>query len=107
MADQIRQAIAEYLIHGIKDPKIGFITVTSVKMTPDLQIARIYFTAYGADPEVVTEGLKNSSKEIRHFLAKELNVRYTPHLEFFFDEKLEEANRLEKIFYDLGHNGAR
>lgn len=103
VAELIQKEIAQYLIHGKKDPRIGFVTVTGVKVTGDLKTAKIYFTVYGTDKqkEESTEALNESTKEIRKHLADELNMRYTPELEFFFDDKLEENLRLEKIFADI------
>lgn len=103
VAELIQKEIAQYLIHGAKDSRIGFVTVTGVKVTGDLSIARIYFTVYGTEKEKEesTLALNESVKEIRKHLAHELNMRYTPELEFFFDDKLEENLRLEKIFSDI------
>ncbi|MBK9293326.1 MAG: 30S ribosome-binding factor RbfA [Oligoflexia bacterium] len=103
VAELIQKEIAQYLIHGAKDSRIGFVTVTGAKVTGDLQIARIYFTVYGTDKEkeISTLALNESIKEIRRHLAMTLNLRFTPELEFYFDEKLEENLRLEKIFHQI------
>jgi ribosome-binding factor A len=72
MADLIREEIATFLIKGIKNDRIGFVTITGVKMTPDLQTARVYYTAYGSEREKLnsSEGLQESSHQIRSHLGK-------------------------------------
>jgi ribosome-binding factor A len=105
MADLIRKEVASYLQKGAKDPRIGFVTVTQVTMTKDLQIARIYYTAYGSDKEKAetTEGLHESVKEIRQHLGKQLHTRYTPKLEFFVDEGLEHSYKIQSLLGSIAH----
>src|ERR1700722_16511208 len=97
MGDLIREEIANYLIKGNKNPLIGFVTITSVKMTPDLQDAKVYYSAYGNEKEVTEtrEGLEESVKTIRTHLAKVLNLRFVPRLEFLVDEGLEHSLRIQ------------
>jgi ribosome-binding factor A len=99
MGDLIKKEIAGYLIKGNKNPKIGFVTITSVKMTPDLQNARVYFSVFGSDKEKAEtiEGLEESAGTIRGHLAKVLSVRFVPKIEFHVDEGLEHSLRVQTL----------
>src|ERR1700677_1316331 len=87
VADQIRKEVASFLIDGLKNDQIGFVTITDVKVTPDLQTARILYTSYGDDEQkrISAEALEESVGKIRAHLGKALRMRYTPRLEFFPD----------------------
>ncbi len=102
MNDMFREAIAKYMIYG-PGSALGFVTITRVKATPDLGKARVSFTAMGtlAENKKTLITLRKSAKEIRYHLAQELNLRNTPELEFFYDDELEEAYKLERVFYDI------
>ena len=99
VADQIRMEVAEILSKKIKDPRIQFVTVTDVKMTADLKIARVYVTALDQDhfDQVTGPGLKSAVGFIRTELGRRLNLRYTPELVFFRDTSAEYGNRIEKL----------
>lgn len=99
VADQIREEIAKFLIDGVKNPLIGFVTITSVKLTADLQIARVYYTAYGSTTEqtATREGLHDSLGRIRTHLAKTMKMRTVPRLEFFVDEGLEHSYKIQSL----------
>lgn len=103
MADLIREEIASFLVNGIKNPLIGFVTVTRVKMTDDLQIARVYYTAYGSDQEKrhTHMGLLDSLKQIRSHLAKTVRTRRVPNLEFYVDEGLDHSYRIQELLGSL------
>ncbi len=103
MADTIRQEIAKFLLNGVKDDRIGFVTITEVKMTADLQTARVYYTSYGTEKqrEESELGLQQSSYKIRAHLGKTLRFRYTPRLEFFFDRGLEHSYKIQKLLGEL------
>lgn len=99
MGDLIKEEIAGYLIKGNKNPKIGFVTITSVTMTPDLHNARVYFSALGSEKEKADtiEGLEESAGVIRSYLGKVLSVRYVPRIEFLVDEGLEHSLRVQTL----------
>jgi len=106
MADLIREEVAQYLLDGIKDPRVGFVTVTRVKMTADLQIARVYYSAYGTEKEKAETalGLEESLGQIRSHLAKNIRARFTPRLEFFVDEGLENTYRISELLGKASRN---
>jgi ribosome-binding factor A len=104
MADLIRETVASFLVNGgAKDPRIGFVTITQVTMTADLQIARVYYSAYGSDREKkeTVFGLSESAGRIRTHLARTLSLRAVPRLEFFIDEGLEHSYRIQELLCGL------
>lgn len=103
VADQIRMEVAEILLRKTKDPRIQFVTVTGVKMTADLKIARVYVTALDQDhfDQVTGPGLKSAVGFIRTELGRRLNLRYTPELVFYRDTSAEYGNRIEQLLDSL------
>jgi ribosome-binding factor A len=105
VADQIRMEVAEILSRKIKDPRVQFVTVTDVKMTADLKIARIYVTALDQEhyEQQTAPGLKSAVGFIRTEVGRRLNLRYTPEIVFYRDTSAEYAYRMEKILDSLPH----
>jgi ribosome-binding factor A len=91
------------LIKGLKDPRVGFVTVTGVEVTPDLHLARVYFTVFGDDKQRKDsqKGLQSAVPFLRRELAKRLRMRYVPDLLFQFDASLEYGNRIESLIRDI------
>ena len=105
VADQIRMEVAEILSRKIKDPRVQFVTVTDVKMTADLKIARIYVTALDQEhyEQQTAPGLKSAVGYIRTEVGRRLNLRYTPEIVFYRDTSAEYAHRMEKVLNSLPH----
>jgi ribosome-binding factor A len=103
VADQIRMEVAEILSRKTKDPRIQLVTVTDVKMTADLRIARVYVTALDQNhfDQVTGPGLKSATGFIRTELGRRLNLRYTPEVVFFRDTSAEYGDRIEKLLNAL------
>lgn len=104
VGDQIKQEIASMiLLGGIKDPRIGFVTITHVEMTPDLKEARVYFSQIGSEKDKAKskEGLNSASGYVRRHLAKILSLRHIPTITFNYDDSMEYADRIEKVIRDL------
>ena len=109
VGDLIQQEVASMILHGeIKDPRIGFVTITHVKLSPDLKDAKIYFSQIGTDKakEKSRLGLNNASGYVRRALAKKLSLRRIPSVEFFFDDSLEYSEHIEKVIKDLKEDGS-
>jgi ribosome-binding factor A len=110
VGDQIRQEISELLTRGaVHDPGIGFITLTRVKVSPDLQIARVYYTSMG-DPQARREtekALERATPFLRRQVGSRLSLRRVPELEFRFDESIGHQDRIEQILRDLHEEEAR
>jgi ribosome-binding factor A len=97
--------VAEILSRKIKDPRVQFVTVTDVKMTADLKIARIYVTALDQEhyEQQTAPGLKSAVGYIRTEVGRRLKLRYTPEIVFYRDTSAEYANRMEKVLNSLPH----
>jgi ribosome-binding factor A len=110
VGDQIRQEISELLSRGaVHDPGIGFITLTRVTVSPDLQVARVYYTSMG-DPTARREtakALERATPFLRRQVGGRLNLRRVPELEFRFDESIGHQDRIEQILRDLHEEEAQ
>jgi ribosome-binding factor A len=110
VGDQIRQELSELLTRGVvHDPGIGFITLTRVKMSPDLQLARVYYTMMGeaAARRDTEAALQRAVPFFRRQLGSRLRLRRVPELEFRFDESVAHQDRIEQILRDLHEEEAR
>ncbi len=103
VGEMIQQEISRLLVKGLKDPRIGFVTITAVEMTPDLHLARVYFTVMGdeAARRENRKGLTSAIPFFRREIGKCLRMRYVPDLIFEYDTSLEYGNRIETLLRDL------
>ena len=99
MADTIKVIVAKKLERGIKDPRLGFVTITDVKVTGDLQHASVFYTVYGSDEERSDSAaaLKSATGMLRSEVGKNLTSRLTPSLEFIPDAIPENAKHIEEL----------
>jgi ribosome-binding factor A len=104
LADHFRKEISDILLRDVKDPRIGFITLTSVSISRDLKHAKVYFSMMeegeGKKKET-TAALRKAAGFIRYRLYKNLRLKYSPELEFFLDESLQKAARIEKTLREI------
>ena len=109
VGEQIRDVISEILARGdVHDPGIGFITLTRVQVTSDLQMARVFYTSLG-DPKARKEtarALDRAAPFFRRQVAGRLRLRRAPEFEFRFDESIENQDRIEQILRDLHEEDA-
>jgi ribosome-binding factor A len=104
VADQIRQELSELLTRGeVHDPGIGFITLTRVQVSPDLQMARVFYTTLGdAKARLETaRALDRATPFFRRQIGGRLRLRRVPEFEFRFDESVAHQDRIEQILRDL------
>ena len=103
VAGLIQKNVSEIIQRVVKDPKIGFITVTDCKVTNDLSIATIYVSFLGKDArrDAGMKALERSKGFIRSELSHKLSIRKCPNLVFKLDMALEEGNKIEKIIADI------
>ncbi len=109
IGDQIRVEITGMLSRQVHDPGIGFLTVTRVEVTADLQHARVYYTALG-DQKARRESaraLERASPFLRRQLAGRLRLRRAPELQFFYDESIEKHDRIERILMEIEQERAQ
>ncbi len=99
VAERIQQIIARRLEKGLRDPRIGFVTITDVRVTGDLQQASVFYTVYGDEQEQAdtAAALKAATGMLRSEVGKQLGTRLTPTLEFFHDELPESAHQLNEL----------
>lgn len=99
MADRIKEIVARRLDKGIRDPRLGFVTITDVRVTGDLQHASVFFTVYGTDEEraASAEALKAATGMLRSEVGKHLTSRLTPSLEFIPDGVPENAAAIDAL----------
>jgi ribosome-binding factor A len=97
--EAVREVLSDVLTHEVKDPRVGFVTVTDVKTSPDLSHARVYVSVLG-DAEAVQsslEGLQSAQGFLQGRVGGELRLKHTPALSFFHDDTAERAQRLERL----------
>jgi len=99
VADRIREIIAKRLERGIRDPRLGFVTITDVRVTGDLQHASVFYTVYGTDEERADSAaaLKAATGMLRTEVGRNLNLRLTPSLEFIADAIPENAAAIDAL----------
>ncbi len=99
----IQKEFSEILQREVKDPRIGFVTVTRVKVTPDLRIANIYISIYGSaeERERTLQGLESAKGYIRSLFAKRLHIKFIPEIKFFHDKSIEEGIRISEVVSKL------
>lgn len=107
VAELVRQTVAEFLTGEVRDPRIGFVTVTGVEVSPDLSHAKVRVSVMGDDEarSKSLEGLGSAARYLRAQLAKGLPLRVTPELHFELDKGLEHAQRIDRVLKELKENG--
>ena len=108
LAEQISQIVAEMLERRIKDPRLGFVTVTEARLTNDLREATVFYTVYGTDQERADTAMALASATgiIRSEVGRQLGLRHTPSLEFVADALPDTAQRVEDLVIQAKHADA-
>jgi ribosome-binding factor A len=103
VADQIRAELAELLAREIHDPGIGFVTITRVQLSPDLQSARVFYTALGDDKtrRGSARALERAAPFLRRHIGARLRLKRVPDLKFLYDESIAGQDRIEQILGEL------
>jgi ribosome-binding factor A len=99
LAEEVREEVARIVGTGLKDPRIGFVTVIRVELTADLRNARVYVGILGgpADRDKTLAGLQQAAGFIRRELGRRIHVRHTPELQFRYDEGLDATARVARL----------
>ncbi len=97
--EAIREVLSDAVNQGLKDPRIGFVTVTDVKTSPDLRHARVYVTVLGGDDEraATLDGLQSAHGLLQRRVAAELRMKRTPTLQFLYDDTTDRAMHIERL----------
>ena len=102
VSEEIRGVLVE-AIREVRDPSVGFVTLTGVDLSPDLRQARVYVSRLGteADRDAAVSALNHAAAFLRHALAERARLRYTPALRFVADPTIERGSRVEAIIQEL------
>ena len=103
VGEAIRDELSTLLARDVHDPGVGFITLTSVKVSPDLQLARVYYTSMGDEKALrdTAKALGRATPFLRRQIAQRLSLRRVPELQFFYDKSVAQHDRIEQILQDL------
>lgn len=103
VADLIQKEISGMLLKNLKDPRIGFVTITRVAVSQDYRSAKVYFSVMGnlEDRNRSAEGLNSAKGYVRRELGRRLGLRYTPEIVFQFDPSIEYAIHMEEVIHHL------
>jgi ribosome-binding factor A len=103
VAEQIREEVSQILATEVADPGVGVVTVTRVKITPDLSLARIYWTIMGdaAERKKTQKALERAAAYVRHLLSTRMTLRRSPEVQFLFDQSVAAQDRVEQILQEL------
>ncbi len=102
--EAVRQVLADAIAEELKDPRVGFVTVTDVRTSPDLTSARVYVSVLGDAPdrEASLAGLRHAHGYLQGRIAQELTLRRTPTLEFRYDDTTDRAMQIEQLLRERG-----
>ncbi len=106
VAGKLQRVLCELLTTKVKDPRLHLVTVTSVKLSPDLKLAKIYFTTAGGSAKTkdAYKGFETARGYIKRSLAQELGLRYMPDLRFYYDDSFDTSARVNKLLKSLKTN---
>ena len=99
VGEMIRMAISEVVLHNLRDPRIGLVTITDVQMSPDLKKAKVFVSVLGdlEDRGQTLKGLNQATSHIRHQISSLLRLRNIPELDFQYDPSIEYGARIEEL----------
>jgi ribosome-binding factor A len=104
--EAVRQVLADALSHELKDPRIGFVTVTDVNTSPDLRHARVFVSVLGESQQrdETLDGLRSAHGYLQQRIARELKLKHTPTLEFSYDDTTDRAMRVGELIERAEHH---
>ncbi len=99
VAEAIQKEISSLIIKGLKDPRVGFVTITAVDVTSDLSLAKVFFTVIGDDKarKDSAAGLKSAIPYIRREIGKQLRLRVVPEVVFHYDTSIDYGHHIESL----------
>lgn len=105
VGELIQQELSDIILRGLRDPRVGFVTLMSVDVTSDLRIAKVYFTVMGEEVDVENslQGLQSAAPFLRRELGKRLKLRHVPELNFKYDQSVAYGNHIESIIKKIEH----
>ncbi len=105
VSDLLLHEIAQILQKDVKDPRVGFVTLTGVQVSADLRVAKVRYTVLGDETnrEACVQGLRSATSFIRREVGRRLRLRAVPDLHFVFDDTLEKTLHLQEMLEELSH----
>ena len=99
----IQQALSDIILRKVKDPRLNLATITGVKLTRDLKIARVYFSIPGGPDKAkdASSGFNSAAGYIKVALARQIELRYMPDLEFYYDESFDYGSKIDKLLKSI------
>jgi ribosome-binding factor A len=109
VADQLRAELAQLLVREVHDPGIGFVTVTRVQVSPDLQSARVYYTSLGDESKRrdTSRALGRALPFLRRQIGSRLRLRRVPELKFIYDDSIAGQDRIEQLLNEIHRDAQR
>lgn len=103
VGEEIKKELSILFQRGLKDPRIGFVTVTGVEVTSDLQLAKVYISIFGGEEErkATLEGLQKAKGYLRTEIGKRVKLRHVPDFVFKLDESIDYGSRIESILREI------
>jgi ribosome-binding factor A len=104
VGQEIQAAIAQILARGeLRDPRIGYITITGVKVSPDLRVARVFYSMIGTEEErkETQKGLDAAKGYVRREVTSAVNLRVSPEIFFSFDESVGEGDKIDRLLREV------
>ncbi len=103
VGEMIHKELSLIFNRGLKDPRIGYVTLTAVDVTADLSIAKVYYTVIGDEQarNETAKGLEKATPYIRRQLSQQLKMRHTPSLLFKYDTSIEYGNHIDSLLKDI------
>jgi len=104
LAQNLKRELSHILEENIKDPRMGFVSIVGVMLSPDLRVAKVHYSVLGDEKKRKSTRifLERSKSYIEHLLAERLLIRYTPELIFIYDPLIEESVRINEIIDEFG-----
>ena len=103
VAEAIKHETSLIIQRELKDPRLGFVTITRAEVSPDLRHSKVFFSVLGTEEEkkASLEVLKRASRFLRHELSRHLSLRYVPELHFEFDIAIEHGEKIQRLLHQL------
>ena len=104
--ENIKELLSELILKQIKDPRVGFVTITSVKVASDLMTAKVYFSVMGSeeDRQDSLKGLISASGYMRRVVGDQLKLHHVPSFRYVYDDSLDKAMKIEEVLKELKNN---
>ena len=106
--ENIKELLSELILKKIKDPRVGFVTITSVKISADQMTAKVYFSVMGSEQDRLDsrKGLRSARNFMRRVVGDQLKLRHVPEFRFVYDDSLDKAMKIEEVLKELKKNDA-